>query len=597
MDTIDYSNLNRQFLFRAVHVNRSKVEVARETVLSFPHDAGTTIAAHHGNVKTAKFDLDYFRQFSIVLNALDNIDARRHVNRVCLAVGVPLVESGTEGYLGQVTVIRKGESECYECQPKSDAKKTYPICTVRNHPDKPVHCIAWAKELLFKKLFAGEETDLVDNTEAAAPAAADGEASGAAAPAAAPKLELQPGEDARAFAARVFAAVFEADVARLLSMSTLWKERAPPTPLDLRALVPDLAAVDIRSPEADQAVWSTAESARAFVGAIVRAFESRRVRVGELAFDKDDVECLDFVTAASNLRSAVFNIPAQSRFVVKEIAGNIIPAIATTNAIIAGYIALEALKALRANGSVRECGSAFLCRALSGKRKDRLVVTSKLLPPNPGCFVCGTASVTVELDMRTASAELLVKTVLGAKLSFHEPNLREGAPPRAPAAARLACARARVLLTPPLRHPAGLAPASAAPAGARVLYECGGGLDDEEVALEEAKLRKLLCEPPFNLRSGSMLDVDDQSQALNCQIILQHNEQIEPDAHPLGFIVHGALSAPLPPQPAAAGGSGGAGGSAEAAVDDDDFEIVEAPPLAAAGSGAAGEKRAKTSAN
>jgi hypothetical protein len=30
------------------------------------------------------------------------LDARRHVNRLCLAADVPLVESGTTGFLGQV---------------------------------------------------------------------------------------------------------------------------------------------------------------------------------------------------------------------------------------------------------------------------------------------------------------------------------------------------------------------------------------------------------------------------------------------------------------------------------------------------------------
>ena len=55
-----------------------------------------------GNVKERRFDKAFFGGFSLVLNGLDNVEARRHVNRLCLSAGVPLIESGTEGYLGQV---------------------------------------------------------------------------------------------------------------------------------------------------------------------------------------------------------------------------------------------------------------------------------------------------------------------------------------------------------------------------------------------------------------------------------------------------------------------------------------------------------------
>ena len=42
------------------------------------------------------------------MHALDNVSARNHVNRMCLAANVSLVESGSAGYLGQVSVIKKG---------------------------------------------------------------------------------------------------------------------------------------------------------------------------------------------------------------------------------------------------------------------------------------------------------------------------------------------------------------------------------------------------------------------------------------------------------------------------------------------------------
>jgi len=66
-----------------------------------------------------------------------------------------------------------------------------------------------------------------------------------------------------------------------------------------------------------------------------------------ITFDKDDEDTLDFVTASANLRSIVFGIDTKSRFDIKQMAGNIIPAIATTNAIVAGLCVLQAFKVLR----------------------------------------------------------------------------------------------------------------------------------------------------------------------------------------------------------------------------------------------------------
>jgi ubiquitin-like 1-activating enzyme E1 B len=162
LDTIDVSNLNRQFLFRKQHVGQSKALVAAEVAGAFNKDV--EINAFHGNVKETRFGIDYIKKFNVVLNALDNVDARRHMNRLCLAANVPLIDSGTTGYLGQVMPIFKGLTSCYECRPKP-TQKVYPICTIRSTPDKPVHCIVWAKEC-FKLCFAKpEESMLFEDTE------------------------------------------------------------------------------------------------------------------------------------------------------------------------------------------------------------------------------------------------------------------------------------------------------------------------------------------------------------------------------------------------------------------------------------------------
>ena len=111
-----------------------------------------------------------------------------------------------------------------------------------------------------------------------------------------------------------------------------------------------------------------------------------------LSFDKDDVDTLDFVAATSNIRSIIFSIPTKSKFDIKrlprglhglivEMAGNIIPAIATTNAIVAGLCVLQARHVLR--NRLDEARMVFLSR-----RPEYVFIAEALRPPNPSCQVC-----------------------------------------------------------------------------------------------------------------------------------------------------------------------------------------------------------------
>ena len=89
-----------------------------------------------------------------------------------------------------------------------------------------------------------------------------------------------------------------------------------------------------------------------------------------------------------------------------EMAGNIIPAIATTNAIIAGLIVLQALHLLRR--------SYHALRNVHVQFKPTMPLSAiSMTPPNPHCGVCRDTYVEVRCDPARVTLGELVDGVLG----------------------------------------------------------------------------------------------------------------------------------------------------------------------------------------
>lgn len=290
-----------------------------------------------------------------MFNALDNLEARRHVNRMCLAADVPLIESGTTGFNGQVQVIKKGVTACYDCTAK-EVPKSFPVCTIRSTPSQPIHCIVWGKSYLLNEIFgASEDQAIVDTSETGDNAKEIAELKKESE--ALKKIRESVGTEK--FPQMLFDKVFNDDVARLRSMEDMWKSRRPPTPLEYESVMRQATEVS-GAKEAiiqdGQKVWTLAENLIVFNDSLSRLSQRMldlKAQYGDnstqamISFDKDDDDTLDFVAASANIRSHVFGIEQKSRFDIKQMAGNIIPAIATTNAIVAGLCVLESFKVLR----------------------------------------------------------------------------------------------------------------------------------------------------------------------------------------------------------------------------------------------------------
>ena len=145
-DNIIESNLNRQFLFRNENIGESKSKVASKNVLKINPsfnciDKQARIGPENENIFNDKF----WQKQNFIINAVDNVEARKYIANKSKFYKKILIDSGTNGVKANSQVIIPYKTIDYETHQKNNVEQI-PMCTLRNFPSTIEHCIEWARD-------------------------------------------------------------------------------------------------------------------------------------------------------------------------------------------------------------------------------------------------------------------------------------------------------------------------------------------------------------------------------------------------------------------------------------------------------------------
>ncbi|TRY64013.1 hypothetical protein TCAL_05576, partial [Tigriopus californicus] len=346
-DRIERSNLSRQFLFRNSDIGNNKAQTSAAAIMEMNPAVHVEVFEERvGKESEAVFTEDFWKQFDVIVNALDNVSARQYVDEQCVRHEKPLLESGTLGTKGNVQVIIPHLTESYE-DSQDPPEKEIPMCTLKHYPFTLEHTIHWAKDLfhgLFERPSVLMEKFLIQ--------------------------EVELSEDARTDLSD-FLFCFPLQPDRLCQSAldclewarSLWEQRfANEIKQILHIFPPDALASsdDSDVPQTDNENDEKEDtSEEGLLSPKLEALDGlpgnspfQQIQTIEFEKDDDDNGHMDFIYAAASIRAQNYGIPIKDRPTAKRIAGRIIPAMATTTSVVGALACMELYKvALNGNAA------------------------------------------------------------------------------------------------------------------------------------------------------------------------------------------------------------------------------------------------------
>ena len=127
-DTVSESNLNRQTLYTAKDIGKSKAKTACDVLSSFAPDCDIDFIDEEVNESNADFLVS---DNDLVILAADNNRVRFDVNKACAKQGVMLLNVGIANAFGSIYLYIPGKTPCLACvlgETESNDKRTCAAC-------------------------------------------------------------------------------------------------------------------------------------------------------------------------------------------------------------------------------------------------------------------------------------------------------------------------------------------------------------------------------------------------------------------------------------------------------------------------------------